>query len=280
MEPLIRRSRPLLGTFVEIGIRGGSAAIFEQAFREIEQVHERMSAHSAESDLAKIALQAHRQWVTVDATTADVIRCSLEWAKESAGAFDPIRAAVELVHSKRRPWFCEELPDPIATWQALEIDGLRVRAATPLAIDLGGVAKGYAVDLAAAVITDHGGSGIVNAGGDLRFIGDEERSAFIRNPDVAGTLFELREIPFAALATTGNYAFSEEQRNLDLINPLDSKSIFSSISITVFGPNCALADAMTKVVLNSQAGQAASVLEKTACRALILENGGRHRELP
>ena len=277
MPPLVRRSRPLLGTFVEIGLRGGNAAVFSQAFEKVAQVHHRMSAHLADSDLAEIAREAHHGFVTVDAATAEVIRLSLEWASRSDGAFDPVRAAVELIHAGRRPCFTDKPPDLTTTWRDLELDGLQVRATRPLAIDLGGVAKGYAVDLAAEVIAAHGCSGIVNAGGDLRFIGSEARTVSLRRPDAEGALLELREIPFLALATTASYAFSEEGGNLDLIG---SKPIGAGISITVFAENCALADAMTKAVLNLSASQAARLLERMGCSALILEADGCHRELP
>ncbi|MEO5913847.1 MAG: FAD:protein FMN transferase [Luteolibacter sp.] len=280
MPPIERRARPLLGTFVEIVLRGGNAAVFEAAFDRISDVQDRMSAHTAESDLAKIASEAHRGWVAVDASTAEVIRLSLNWAEASDGAFDPVRAGVELVHAKRRPWFASELPDRTATWRDLEIDGLLAKASRPLALDLGGVAKGYAVDLAAEVIATHGCSGVVNAGGDLRFIGDEKRTAFVKKPDTEGGLFELREIPFPALATTGSYAFSDDGGNLDLIDPGSDGPVPVGVSITVFGGSCILADALTKAVLNLPENRAADLLKQFDCCALILESDGRFRELP
>lgn len=272
-----RRARPLLGTFVEIGLHDGDAAVFSQAFEKVEQVQRLMSAHAGDSDLTEISRNAHRRWVTVDATTAEVIRLSLEWAALSDGAFDPVRAGVGLIHGGRRPAFTDELPDPKATWRDLELDGLQIRAARPLAIDLGGVAKGYAVDLAAEVIAAYGGSGIVNAGGDLRFIGREERTVSLRKPDAAGELLELREIPFPALATTASYTFSDEGGNLDLIGGDLSPA---GISITVFAESCILADAMTKAVLNLPHNQAAQLLERLGCAALILAADGSYHELP
>jgi thiamine biosynthesis lipoprotein len=272
-----RRARPLLGTFVEIGLHDGDAAVFSQAFEKVEHVQRRMSAHSADSDLAEISRYAHQRWVTVDAATAEVIRLSLQWAALSDGAFDPVRAGVALIHSGRRPAFTDEAPDLAATWRDVELNGLQIRATRPLAVDLGGVAKGYAVDLAAKVIESHGGSGVVNAGGDLRFIGSEQRTVSLRKPDAEGALLELREIPFPALATTASYAFSDEGGNLDLIGGEVSPA---GISITVFAENCALADAMTKAVLNLPRDQAAQLLQSAGCCALILEADGSYHELP
>jgi thiamine biosynthesis lipoprotein len=187
---------------------------------------------------------------------------------------------VKLVLAGRRPWFCDHSPDPSANWSDLEIDGSRARASRPLALDLGGVAKGFAVDLAAEIISAHGCSGIVNAGGDLRFIGGEERRISLRKPGPEGGFLELGEIPFPALATTASYGFSEDGANLDLIDPLAGKTPTSGFSITVFAENCALADAMTKAVLNLPDAQAADLLRRMNCSSLILESDGRLRELP
>ncbi len=257
-------------------MRNGSPAVFSAAFAEMERIHQRMSAHLVDSDLGKIARQAHHGWVTIDASTAQVIRLSLTWAKLSTGAFDPIRAGCELIHSRRRPCLSNQLPDPAATWRDVELEGVKLRAARPLAIDLGGIAKGYAVDLAAKIITAYGHSGIVNAGGDLRFIGTEERTISLKKPDASDARIELRDIPYPALATTASYVFSEEGGNLDLIG---GKLSTGGISITVFAENCALADAMTKAVLNLTPTKATILLRQLGCSALILTADGCYHEL-
>ncbi|MEO5713937.1 MAG: FAD:protein FMN transferase [Luteolibacter sp.] len=279
MQPLERRARPLLGTLVKISLDAGNTGIFPAIFAPVEHVHHRMSAHLPDSDLAEIARMAHLAPVTVDPATAEVIRLSLEWAEASGGAFDPVLAGVELVHTARRPWFSETLPDRAATWRDLEVDGLQVRAARPIALDLGGVAKGYAVDLAAEVISAHGRSGVVNAGGDLRFTGEVERSVFIKRPEAAGGLFELRELPFPALATTASYGFSETGGNFDLVDSLAGKPRAGEISITVFAATCALADAMTKAVLNLPENHSADLLKRLGCCALVLAADGSFREI-
>ena len=276
MAAIERRARPLLGTFVEIGMRNGTPAVFSKAFAAVEHIHQRMSAHLIGSDLGKIAREAHHRWVTLDASTAEVIRLSLIWSGLTEGAFDPIRAGCKLVHAGRRPCLADHLPDLIATWHDVELNGIKIRTTRPLTIDLGGVAKGYAVDLAAEIITAHGYSGIVNAGGDLRFTGIEKRAISLRKPDAEGTRMELQEIPYPALATTASYVFSEEGGNLDLIG---GKLPPAGISITVFAENCALADAMTKAVLNLPATQATALLRQLGCSALILTAEGDYHEL-
>jgi FAD:protein FMN transferase len=276
MPAIARRARPLLGTFVEIRLRDGSPSIFSAAFAEIERIHRLMSAHLHDSDLGKIAREAHHGWVNVDPTTAEVLRISLEFAELTEGAFDPIRAGCALVHAGRRPCLANQLPDPAATWRDLKLADGKVHTSRPLTIDLGGIAKGYAVDLAAEVITGYGCTGVVNAGGDLRFTGSEERSVTLRKPDTTATRLDLREIPYRALATTASYAFSEEGGNLDLIGDGIPPP---AISITVFAETCILADAMTKAVLNLPSNKATALLRQFRCSALILTGDGALHEL-
>lgn len=276
MPAIERRARPLLGTYVEIGLRDGSPAVFSEAFAAIERIHRLMSAHLEDSDLGKIAREAHHGWVTVDPATAEVVRISLKIAELTEGAFDPIRAGSALIHAGRRPCLANQLPDPAATWRDLQLENGRIRTSRPLAIDLGGVAKGYAVDLAAEIITGYGLTGVVNAGGDLRFTGSEERSVSLRKPDTTVTRLDLREIPYPALATTASYAFSAEGGNLDLIGDGVAPE---ALSITVFAENCTLADAMTKAVLNLPPTKASALLRQLGCSALVLTADGGHHEL-
>ena len=203
----------------------------------------------------------------MDAATAEVIRLSLMWAELTERAFDPIRAGCELVRAGCRPCLADQLPDLAATWRDVELESLKIRTTRPLTIDLGGIAKGYAVDLVAEIITAHGHSGIVNAGGDLRFMGTENRAISLRKPDAEGVRLELQEIPYPALATTASNPLSEEGRNLDLVG---HKLPPAGISVTVFAENCALADAMTQTVLNLPANKATTILRQLGCSALIL----------
>lgn len=276
MLTIERRARPLLGTFVEIALRDGNPRIFAAAFAEIERIHHLMSAHLVDSDLGKIAREAHYGWVTVDAATAEVIQITLKLAELTEGAFDPIQAGCALIHAGRRPCLADHRPDPTANWTHLELENRKVRSSRPLAIDLGGIAKGYAVDLAAEIITGYGCTGVVNAGGDLRFVGNEKRAISLRKPNAEGARFDLQEIPYPALATTASYVFSEDGGNLDLITTQLPRA---GISITVFAKNCALADAMTKAVLNLPATKATQILRELGCSALILTADGGYHEL-
>src|SRR5262249_46473507 len=119
-----------------------------------EDVDRWMSRYRPDSDVSQLNDAAPGVWVGVHAHTRRVLRAAQKLYRDSDGVFD-IRCAGSADH---RP--------------ALRFRGTSVSKTGPWTIDLGGIAKGYAVDLAVSRIQrlsrGHSISGIVNAGGDLR----------------------------------------------------------------------------------------------------------------
>src|SRR6266851_7090834 len=154
----IRRARPLLGTFVEIAAGGAcrpaTERAVEAAFAAVAEVHRLMSFQEPDSDLARLNREAAARPVRVHPWTFEVLEAALDLQRRSAGIFD-ICAAPEL-RNRSRDGSIELLPD------------LHVRFANPnITIDLGGIAKGFAVDRAIAALRDHNvRQGLVNAGGE------------------------------------------------------------------------------------------------------------------
>ena len=78
-----------------------------------------------------------------------------------------------------------------------------VYSKVPLTLDLGGIAKGFAVDKAVEALKQCGAtSGYVNAGGDLRVFGDVSQSIQIRNPGNSSELMSLGSLANGAIATS------------------------------------------------------------------------------
>src|SRR6187455_214957 len=90
-----RRCRPLLGTFVEIAAPSGEtgAKAIEAAYAAVSRVQRVMSAHSGDSDLARIAGARAGERIPVDPWTYRVLAAAREIAGASAGAFDPVAIA-------------------------------------------------------------------------------------------------------------------------------------------------------------------------------------------
>jgi thiamine biosynthesis lipoprotein len=277
----VRRARPLLGTFVEITVADRSAeeasAAIEAAFAEVARVHALMSFHEAPSDVSRLNAQAWARPVAVHPWTFEVITQALDFHACSGGVFDiavaPALQTLRLLPSRG----ADQRPAAEAAATSAEIDLLpegRVRFHRPgLRIDLGGIAKGFAVDRAIAALRAHGVTqALVNAGGDLAAIGAQPSTVHVRDPrDPARLLLALR-IADQALASSGRSfdpVHSATASGTAVIDPCTRAPAATILAATVCAPTCMTADALTKVVM--LAGTAATpVLERHHASALMV----------
>lgn len=271
----VRRCRPLLGTFVEIAA-GGLPEIqlhsaVNDAFEVIERIHHAMSVHDPASELSQLNRNAAAHPVTVSRELFSVLTRAEAIAAASNGAFD------YTVAPTLAKWGF--LPKDLKRKQAgnwrdvLLLRGRKVYFLQPLALDLGGIAKGFAVDAAIeALQKGEVASGIVNAGGDLRVFGKRPATIHLRHPAQPRVLAHAIQLRTAALATSSP-CFTEKslrgQRVSHLVNPATEQAVIDNISVSVRAPQCWLADALTKVVLNAP-GKAGRLLEKFEAEAFML----------
>ena len=218
---MIRRAKPLLGTMVSIAADAPAAA-FDAAFAAIARVHERMSAQHADSDIGRINREGHLHPVAVDPWTLDVLRLARCVSESTDGAFDIV-------------W-----PGTGARHTDVILDGGAVRLKRPAKLDVSGIAKGFAVDVAVEMLQSHGARrGSINAGGDLRSFGPEPAPVAVRVPQ--GSL-PLPVLPYAA------YATSSGEFGARLYDPRSGVAAAFEWSVTVAATTCAIADALTKAV--------------------------------
>jgi thiamine biosynthesis lipoprotein len=251
---MIRRAQPWLGTLVDIAARGTSSQdAVTAAFAEIARLHRLMSFHDAASDIARINRAVPGDVVRVDAATWNVLRLATEIADLSGGAFD-VACAPWLVDRQILP--APEQAQPLARTSAavfsLDDDG-HVRKRGAGWIDVGGIAKGYIVDAAVAVLEAAGvPGGCVNAGGDLRAFGASHVPVAVRAPGAPGQAARHIMLCGEALATSGSYFSARAHRGgvvSALVDARDGKPLVSAASASVRASRCAVADALTKVVL-------------------------------
>ncbi len=265
-----QRARPLLGTLVEVRAQGASATAFDvaadAAFDAVAQVHALMSFHEPGSDLRRIARARAGERVAVHPHTAAVLTRAQRWARVSGGAFDAGcgRRAVE------SGWL--PLPDdaarpgPVPFEDALEVEGNAVIVHAPVWLDFGGIAKGYAVDLAVAKLRRAGvHTGAVNAGGDLRVFGALEETVHLRSPFDAAELWPVAALRDSACATS---ASGEVVARVRIAGDAPAPR-----SVTVLAPTACAADALTKIVWQ-QGELAGALLRKARARALVLRADG------
>lgn len=273
-----RRAQPWLGTLVDITIADalGDAepiSCFNDAFARVADVHRLMSFHDPASDVSRVNHAAIGESVEVHAHTHEVIRCALAMACATDGIFD-VTCAPRLVEWGYLPTPAGDLPEHVPGRSSLILqDGYRIKKTNAAWIDLGGIAKGYAVDLAIASLRRSGiQSACVNAGGDLRAFGDIAYPVLIRHPLYPNAAAFHTELCEQALATSGTY-FSRKRINdrecSALINGSDSQPITAGFSASIRAPTCMLADALTKVVMASADPQH-PVLERFGAAAFIM----------
>jgi thiamine biosynthesis lipoprotein len=285
--PTLRRLQPWLGTFVEIRVDGLPTATAMNAivagFAEVAAVHALMSFHEVASDLSRLNRHAASEAVAIDVRTREVIAAALAFAAESDGCFDPTIAA-RLVAWERLPRPVDApAPDPHASWRDIELVGdSQVRFHRPVWLDLGGIAKGYAVDRALDVLRLHGATAAcVNAGGDLKRFGDARESVELRHAASAMHLLPAIELGNGAVASSVvDRATDHRGRHLRTahVNPRNGRSMRARRAVSVIADTCMTADALTKVVLaDVRVGQ--RLLRAHAASACLSDGSQRFRIL-
>lgn len=276
LRPVVERARPLLGTRVAIRVDGVDAvtahAAIDAAFAEVALVHARMSFHEADSDVGRLNREASSRPVAVHPRTLDVLRLAQRIAAASRGSFDITVAAPRLAAWRMLPRPAgAPPPDPRASWRDVEIGrGGRVRFRRPLWIDLGGIAKGYAVDRAIERLRAGGiRRACVNAGGDLRVMGPTPERVLLRGGPGSGRDLPVVELQDGSLASSGGF-----RRRGPHVGGARRRCVGLGAFACVVAERCVIADALTKVVLSRGAGSARVLVRYGATAYLRGRAGG------
>ncbi len=239
---MMRRAQPWLGTLVEISVADELPepllqAAIAAAYAEVALVQRLMSFHDAASDVSRLNRAAPGQPPQLHPHTAAVLALARQVAAVSDGIFD-IGCAPRLVE-----------------WGYLPLPAAAPDSRAPGWIDLGGIAKGYAVDLAIDALHRAGvRSACVNAGGDLRVIGREAWPVAVRDPRDPSRTATVVPVRDEALATSAGYFSARQHDGRQVCALVDGRSgqpVRASSSFSVRAPRCVLADALTKIVAAS-----------------------------
>jgi thiamine biosynthesis lipoprotein len=237
VEPKVyRRARPLLGTLVDVQAEGPDAEIaVAAALDEVDAVQALLSFHANDSELQTINRAAPGVRLLVDSHTLVVLRLAAALYVASAGAFDCRLGAPDMLANVRFP---------------VVFDDEFIVKETRASMDLGGIAKGYAVDCAIEVIRSFNiERAIVNAGGDLRHYGVRPMSVQVRNPRNAAQVAASVPLDNAGLASSTAGGLDAHADSTSRIYDANRRSLPALAGATVLAPTCMLADALTKVVL-------------------------------
>jgi thiamine biosynthesis lipoprotein len=232
-----------------------------------------MSFHQLDSDVSRLNREAHRHPTRVGPHTFAVLELAQVFAEMTDGIFD-ITTASQLVEWGVLPKPQAPPTSVEASWRDIELGSNRtIRFRRPLLIDLGGVAKGYAVDCAIDSLTRHGVQDCcVNAGGDLRVTGPSPEHVRLRTGNRGGVPDPVLELQNGSLASSGGT--SPDAARTAHLDGRSRRPVGQGTFACVVAESCAVADALTKIVLAQ--GQDSTVsLQKLGATAYLLGAGGQ-----
>ncbi len=269
-----QRQETIMGTQVGVELWADSPAAGEAAmssvFADMRRIDALMSTYKPDSEVSRVNAEAARRPVKVSAELFKLIETAQQYAKLSQGAFDITYASVGYLYDYRQ----RRRPSAAQLGQALQAVDYRqlklnsrersIAFGRPgMRIDLGGIAKGHAVDRSIELLKAQGITrAMVNAGGDTRVMGDRFGRPWmvgIRHPDDAGRLVLRLPLADAAFSTSGDYEryFDEGgQRYHHIINPRTGDSPRALRSVTLISDTATRTDGLSKTVfiLGPEAG--------------------------
>ncbi len=271
MTGVIKRMKPLLGTYVEVAVAGSRLSaidthhLINQAFYEIELIQRLMSFHDKRSDLSRIN-RARGEWVKVHQHVIQVLKMAIKIMHESQHGFNcTVGGQLVLAGALPRPPGITRDFYPVGDASDIEINYLHVRLRRKVLITLDGIAKGYAVDLAANCLECQDIEGYwINAGGDIRTGGDVE--LMISHQDENDHLKHLGVLKNCCVAS------SHVKPYLDVDYPaylVGSKQFAKEGVYTVKAKKTWLADALTKVAAFSSSSVVEAMLKEKQAQILL-----------
>ena len=275
----LKRCKPLLGTYVEVTVTSESddntlLDITEAVFSEIHRIENLMSFHNPDSELSYLNREAYRHPCPISQDMEQVLTTALNLSKKTNGIYD-ITTASSLVRNGLLP---NNFPgvDEQANWQDVSIVNGSISFDRKVLLDLGGIAKGYAVDRALRRVENQVENITVNAGGDLRMKEWSGESVGIKASNTKG-LKSMICVPMyqAAVATSANYYM--DNNKFSIIHPRTKKATKDKKSISVFASSCMLADALTKVAFLDTNFKA--VINSFGAKAIFLDESGNINDL-
>jgi len=260
----------LMGTIVEVCIADrieNIRDIADKAFAALREVEDILSIYREDSRVSELNRLAAGEAVTVDFHTFEILRKAIEFNRLTRRAFDiTVSPVLELWgfgrNKERRVPGEDELKKTLNLVGTdkilLDEEARTVRFELPgVKIDLGGIAKGYAVDQAVNSLKNAGvKAALVNAGGDIYALGKKGKGGWvtgIRHPRRRGRILARIKLVNKAIATSGDYEkyfILAGQRYSHIIDPktgYPAKQNFP-MSVTVLAEDCITADALATAV--------------------------------
>ena len=253
----------IMGTSIRVEVWHEDENVRQQAIdkvlAEMERVNRLMSPYIEQSQLSKINKYAHEGPVEVDQDLFELIEKSQEVSRLTNGAFDITYASVGSLYNYKKE--IKPTEDEIAAakllidYKNLVLDKMHTSVAflkQGVKIDLGGIAKGFAVDQSIQHLQKLGVKhALVSAGGDTRLLGDRRGRAWlvgIRDPENTQEVIVMLPLQDEALSTSGDYErfFIEDgEKYHHIIHPTTGNSAGEVRSASIIASDSTTTDALS-----------------------------------
>lgn len=294
-EPSVTRQYPVMGTMVEVKLYGEAVAAARAADAvqaEFLAVEQACNIFDPESEISRLNERAGNEPVACSELLWDVLVSARRFYAFSDGAFDiTARPLMDLWGFYRKRQTLPDEAEIVAAQQRVGLDKVAfddaarsIRFLAPdVRIDLGGIAKGYAVDRAVAAALAQGiTAGTINLGGNVACLPDPPpgRDAYrigIRHPrdrdELCGTVVISGSL---AMATSGNYEKSvviEGRRFTHIMDPSTGRPVADMMAVTVITPRAVDSDGLsTAIFIRGEALARRACAEIPGTRVLIIRD--------
>jgi thiamine biosynthesis lipoprotein len=276
-----RDFRYLMGTSVEVRVFGGDASSRQsaaaEAFGAMAEVDRLMSNWRADSEITAANRDARDFAVRLSDPLFTVIQAGQMVADRSGGAFDmTVGPLMKLWGFRpRNPHLptAEELAPVrgLVNFRNVQLDEAShtMRFVRPdVEVDLGGIAKGFAVEVAAGALRRRGLGGFIDAGGNQYMLGKPPGkpawTVGIRDPDHADGLLGTLVLPEGSVSTSAQYAnflTIAGRRYGHILDPRTMMPSDASLAVTLYSPDGTLADAVSKAAFNLGPSRGVALIE-------------------
>ena len=259
----------VLGTSLDVRLDAPSARDARECERrmlaEIDRLEQILSLYTPASEVSRVRAGAAIE----SAELAEVLAAYDTWSIRTGGALSRNLAGVIALWKQAAQ-----------TGRAPDATALAAAFATPRALNLDALGKGYIVDRTVAVARQFTSAGLLNIGGDIRTWGDTPWMVGIANPrDPADNTAPLLQFPLrnAAVATSAGYARGYEiggRRYSHLIDPRTLRPIDAGVSATIVAGDCLTANALSTAAAVLGTSEGASLARTYALDHLLVGESG------
>jgi FAD:protein FMN transferase len=263
------------------------------AYSELERIDRLMSEWKPESPISAINAAAGTKPVEVPAELVGLLKQSIAYSQATQGTFDVTwRGMGHLWHFDDS--FQPPSPEQVAVarqhidYRKIAIQGNRVYIPAGMSIGLGGIAKGYAIDRAARVLSDAGlHNTLVDGGGDIVVSGTRAGQPWrlgIQNPrSDHGNLLGVCLVKDRAFVTSGDYErfrIVNGKRYHHIIDPRTGWPASGAASVTILAPTAEQGVVLAKAVFILGAVQGLQLAKDQGVEALLIDTEGRRFATP